>query len=643
MEDLKFYGERNAELIRNDQERNDHFAKIDDMVELNYTLPKELSELKHMRNIVSTDPLSAITTGRRTLATVQPSVFIQPLNQKLRTKEMANETEKILLWQLRQAGFRAQKDIIGDVVESALRYDMTAVLTIPIKWQLEGQLGKGISKNRYDAAKNYGGFMVGVENPKNVHVRHSALGLETVLVAKVMRAKDVCTFFGERANELYEAIKDSKKEMFVTLFDSWEYDMRVVYCTAPVEYATATASATDLKYEIIREEIDIPFLPWTIKEGGTSLSSGVQHGYRGLLSPIAHTNMWETQNLARSLAFAEAIAYSAAPRGVVYSYSDDSIRIDYGDINNPIYLKPGEEYKQLNPPGIDENLLHVFDRTGADINKLTGVKNLTDLDAPAGTAFATVNAVIKAATSSLDPGKTLAEKTLAGIMEDMLMWTNHTKETIVGFGDSADEMGKKLSRSHKHIDPNRIFIEVKLSASVPTDKLQKINAASMLNRDLNFSKEDAYKELDVANPDEIVMRWEQEQYNEAELRNRIKRMEFEVDLEQRQAMLMMETGIQQQAQQMQMQQQQQVQQQQVAQQQQGQAQQAQLEAELQGQQGQPLPPSGPQQTRTGEARKEAQSQALQGQGFNPAVGGSSPNEADPEQFLREFIQGQPKQ
>lgn len=634
LKDIKWYGDRNKELILNDKKRNNHFRKIDQMIELDYTLPEELSELKHMRDIVSTDPLSAITVGRRTLATVKPSVFLQPLNDRLKTKQMANETEQILLWQLRQAANRGRKDIIGDIVESALRYDMTAVLTIPIKWQLEGQLGMGLSKERYSAAKDYGGFMISVENPQNVHTRYSPLGLETVLVTKVMRAVDVCTFYGDVADDLWRAIKDSEKELYVTVFDSWEYDARVVYCTEPVERPDGRVDATDVAFELIREEMDLPFLPWSIKEGGTSLATNVEHSYRGILSPIAHTNMWETQNLARSLAFAEAIAYSAAPRGVIYSYSDDEIRIDYGDINNPIYLKPGEEYKQINPPTIDQNLLMIFNQTGEDINKLTGVKNLTTLDAPSGTAFATVNAIIKAATSALDPAKLLAEQTIGGVMEDMLMWTAHTKEEIVGFSDIDGEVGKKLARSYKHIDPNRLFIEVKLSPHVPTDRLQKINAASLLNRDLSFSKEDAFKELDVSNPEEIIARYRQEQFDEAELRNRLKRMESEVDLEIMAQKLQIEYGMQAQ---MQQQQQQQVQAQ--AQQAQAQQQQAQAQAQAQGQ----LPPGMAPEARTGAPRGAAQSQALQGQGFNPAAGGISPNEADPEQFLREFIQGEPKQ
>lgn len=626
--DIDYYIDRNQEIVVNDRVRNGHFSRIDQMVELDYNLPKAMSDMKWMRKIVSTDPLSAITTGRRTLATVEPTVFLQPLNDKVITKRMANTTEQILLWQYKQAGKRAKKDITGDIVESALRYDMTAVQVIPLAWQLKSNMKSGaISKARYDAAKNYGDHMVLVENPKDVHPRWSPLGLESVLVTKVMRAKDVCRFYGELANELWEEIKDETQEMYVTLFDYWDWDARIVYVSSP-RTGMSQAEPSEKKYVFIEEDMDLPFIPWSIEEGGTSLSNSEDHGFRPILGAVAHTNMWETQNIARSLAFAEAIAYSAAPRGIIYSYADDTIKIDYGDINKPIILKPGEEYKPLTPPAIDESLLHVFDRTGADIDKLTGIKNLANLDPPSGTAFATVNAVIKAATSALDPAKELAEATIAGVMALMLKWAAHTGEALIGFSNEEEQVGKRLERRAKHIEPSQIFINVELSAHVPTDRLQRINAASMLNKELNFSKTDAYRELDVANPEEIISRWQQEQFDDAEIMNRIKMINAETDLQIEEAQGQLQLALQEQARQMEMEAQQ-------AAQAQAEKAQAQSQAGAQEAQQQMLEESG---GRTGIPREQAQSAAaMGGQGFSPPQGGISPNEADPEGQLRENV------
>ena len=611
MNDIQFYVDRNTEIIKGDKARNALFEKIDAMIELDYQLPKAMSDMKWMRKIVSTDPLSAITTGRRTLATVKPSVFLQPLNAKQLAADQANETEQVLLWQLKQSGKRSKKNLIGDVVESGLRYDMIVANVIPLAWQLKPKMRKGIvSELRYMAAKKLGGFLVMVENPKDVHARFSALGLESVLTEKVMLAQDVIKFYGKDAKSLIEEMKDHMdQDMWVTVFDSWDYDERVVYCSSATT-SDKRAEPSEMKHQIIKAKMDLPFLPWVIEEGGTSLSRQADHGFRPILGPIAHTNMWETQNIARSLAFAEAIAYSAAPRAIIYSYADETIRIDYGDINKPVILKPGEEYKPIDPPAIDENLLHVFDRTGAEIDKLTGIKNLANLDPPSGTAFATVNAVIKAATSALDPAKELAQDALAGVFKAMLLWSEHTGENLSGF-TSQEEGSNKVTKKASEIDADQIFIDVELSAHVPTDRLQRINAASQLNQQLNFSLVDAYRELDISNPEEIIGRWQQEQLTDAEIRNTIKMIDADADLVIAENQLRMEMGLQQE---------QEANAQADAQAQEAAAQEQQVQLES------GLPTDGAQSA-----------PALGGSGFDPAAGGISPNEADPEGQLREQI------
>ena len=70
------------------------------------------------------------------------------------------------------------------------------------------------------------------------------------------------------------------------------------------------------------------------------------------------------------------------------------------------------------------------------MDRITGMKNLASLDLPSGTAFATVNELIKAASSALDPAKELAEETLAGVFENMLKWAAHTNEDITALGSN---------------------------------------------------------------------------------------------------------------------------------------------------------------------------------------------------------------
>ena len=115
------------EMILKDKDKHDHFRDIDELVEFGYELPEELSEMPWMRNIQTTIPTQVIKVGRKVLATIEPTVNIQPMNSNEVTKEIANAREQALMWHFWLMEKRSQHGFLGDVIESALRYDSTAV------------------------------------------------------------------------------------------------------------------------------------------------------------------------------------------------------------------------------------------------------------------------------------------------------------------------------------------------------------------------------------------------------------------------------------------------------------------------------------------------------------------------------------
>ena len=610
-----------GEMIDNDRDRINLFKKIDKMIELDWSLPEEMENLKWMRKVVSTDPLSAITVGRRTLSTIKPKVFIQPLNDNVVTKRMANWNEQNLRLQLKQANKRSEYDVVGDICESSLRYGMTSTFTVPVKWQL-----KGTNSKRWIQSPN--GFMVMVESPLNVYPRFSPLGLESVLHVKIMRARDAVSFYGKAANALKNDIDGETAELNVAVYDYWDEDYRVTFA-GQLMRETSIPSSVNAKYKFFNDEMELPFMPWTIKKTGTSLSAKQDHGVRPTFAGIAHSDMWELQNISKTFAFSEALGYAASPRALVESYSDETLTqmIEYGDINKPVRLKPGERYEPLNPPTIDQNLLHILDRTSTEMDRITGMKNLASLDLPSGTAFATVNELIKAASSALDPAKELAEETLAGVFENMLKWSAHTEEDITAIGDgSSDDAGRQYRLKHEHIQPDAIDIEVELTAHVPTDRLQKINAATLMIKELGFSKARSYRELDEENPEEVMKERQQEMFDEVMYANELKGLSAQKDLE-----------IQQKQMQMQMQAQQAMQAQQIKAQEKAQRQGGGMNPESESQAR--MANGGMPPTRTGNPRREAQSQAAKGRGFDTSRAGLSPNQVDPRGFTKEGSTG----
>lgn len=616
------------EMVNNDSNRNELFNKIDRMINLQWDLPEEIRKLKWMRKVVSTDPQSALKTAIRTLSTIEPVPFYQPTNPNEETKQAASEIEMNLLWQLKQANKRSEHNIVADCVESALRYDTIAVQTIPIKWQLKAMEDMGgDAPTRYRAAKNLGAFMVITHKPKGIHARYTPLGLDKVLVVKVMKADEAIAFWGKkRTRDLIEDVEDEKGEVFVTVFDYWDYNQRITWAANNGNsFSQQMPKAKD--YVFLDEEMELPFLPWTIKKGGTSLEFAEEYAVRPMLGTIAHSQMWETQNIMKSIVNSEAIGYSAAPRLKVVGPDSGNIRVDYGDINKPLRLKPGEDVEQMNPPQLDENLLHLLDRIQAVMDKDTVAKSLQNLDFPSGTAFATVNAVIKSATAALDPYKELGQQAIAGIFENMLRWTAHTKDSLIGYGYKDSNMGNQYVLKPEYIDPANIYIDVKLSAHVPTDYLQRIEAAIAMKNQLNFPKEDAYKELDVTNPDQLIDKWRQERLDDHEFELRMRDIQFDHDLRNQKKQMALQMQAQQAAQQAQMRQQMQMQRGNVGQRV---SRPTESRAEVQQAIRQQLGQNGGE--RTGAPRNEALAQAVQG---NPAKTGVSPNQSNPQGNLRE--------
>ncbi len=597
-----------SEMLRNDKAKVDHFKAIDKVVEFGLELPDDLKKLKWMRNIQSTLPAEVMVVGRKTLATIRPTVYIQPLNSNEATIKDANMREQNVLWQFQQADKRARHTMLGDNVESAMKYGSVAAMTTPVNWQVKGQQGN--LPSRYKAAMNQGGFITTIENPKDIHARFSPLGLDMVLNAKVMRARDAIYYYGKDAVVLEE--KGLEGELYVTVYDFWSYDDRVLWISKPSRHKEISYPSSG-GWIMFKEDMDLPFLPWTIVDGGSSLASTEEHKIRPILGPIVHTKQLELQLILQSMAFSEVTGYAAAPRTKTTTHSGEGIRIEYGDINAQVNLGPGDEFEILPPPQIDGNMLLVLDRIEAGLNRLAGLKALANLDSPSGTAFATVNAQIKAATTALEPAKLLAERALSSIAENYLRWTAHTGDDMLGYGTEGDSLGVEYKTKSKHIETKEIYVEAKLSHYIPTDELQQINAVTILMNEVGISFVDAAKRLNIPNPEELLDRKRQEELDNNEYAIAIKMRNAEADLEIQKAQLV----VQMQAQQAQQQQQQ-------APQQGGQNPESVSQARLAG---------------GGQRRPPSVAQGRGGQGFNPNRGGISPNEADPEGLTREGATG----
>ena len=154
-------------------------------------------------------------------------------------------------------------------------------------------------------------------------------------------------------------------------------------------------------------------------------------------------------------------------------------------------------------------------------------------------------------------------------------------------------------------EPEDLYINVGLREYVPTDQMQKINAAQMMTSSMPYPSARALEALDVADPEVAFEEWKQEQLDKAAVQMEVADMQFEQQMRQQEKAL-----------EMQMKQQEQMQ---------------------QAQQPQQPAPDQMQANMAGQAPFAA----MQGQGFNPAMGGTPPAMGAPD-FTRETITGVPK-
>jgi hypothetical protein len=299
----------------------------------------------------------------------------------------------------------------------------------------------------------------------------------------------------------------------------------------------------------------------------------------------------------------EVISRAAAPRKRVTGVNpEEDHTIDYGDPGGVEYVRAPSVAQDIPPATLDPGLVTIDDRMDSAISRSSIPRLLQDGNVPANTQFATVNAVIQLANGAIMPYKELAQLAAADICEQMVRWVVHHKDTQAVYGTEKEDKGKYYQMVPEEVNTDHLQIEVELKADMPTDRMQKINAATMAVDRLGMSKQSGLEEIGVMDVDAEERKNTWERIREATLNAQLTLIQAESDLK---------------VQQMQMQMQMQAQQATMQMQQQAQAQQMQAQAQ-QGQQG---PPVG-------------------GQGFNPAQGGTPPAEANPQGTPYEAAMGQ---
>src|SRR3990170_6195382 len=324
MNELAYFQSIAELMIKADRERDTMLRAMDDMWHNRWALPPNVAGLKWIHKVVSSDPHDAIRAGARVLSSVAPRLTVQPLGAGEDKRAQAEQIERALAWNFRNASRRRQASVLRDVVLSALLYDEVVAQVIYLPKQLEAQKQFQVERLRVYAAGRFGPFAIIVRNPQQVHVSYSDWMPEAVLMKKVVTVQEALDFWGKKATLLEKqsgrlprrgkaSARNDGAMAYCTIYDYMDLEQRAVWAVPQIDSSSLAApvgSAEAGAVEILREEHGLGFLPWAAKVGGTTLAEGGQQRIP-LLYSIFTSGQWDTQNIVETLLASEVIAYAA--------------------------------------------------------------------------------------------------------------------------------------------------------------------------------------------------------------------------------------------------------------------------------------------------------------------------------------------
>jgi hypothetical protein len=646
MTDISNYVSMAEEMLEDDKDRNELYSGIDDMWHGAWSADPALKAKPDFREVIDLSPHDALRAGTTLMANTFPKWKVQPFAPNSGERDKAEKIEYILDWHFKRMCQRGGGSVLWDMVHSALRYDAIAIWLDYLPYWV-GKKPTGRAKY----ALRRGPFNATVYNPSLIHVRADTFGNNCVLHAMNKTADSVAQYWKARAGKQgpdFEKFmteykkRGTEEDNYFNHFDMMLYDeddkIRRIVWGSFSDDTDLDAHAND-EYVLMDEVVDLPFMPWIIKIGGSNMESESQYSVHPLLAPLYWTHKWEDQNIYESLVHSEIVKYARSPRVITKTPSGEGLDIDFAD-GASINARTGmEDAAPWQPAPLDANLKEMLDRGKASISSATLPRILQNPEFAGNTPFASINAIIQTAIGSLNTSKILCEMAGEELGIRMFEWASSQNDTLYAYRsadvkgeDMVFETGSEVAITPKDYSLDDLLLTCTFTTETPTDFNQRLNAEILMVQQLDYPKTNALEDLGKMDSELLIERRVQEKYDE---------MTINLDLQRQMADLQLET----QAKQMQLQM--------AAQQAAASQQQAAPGQQTIPQQGNQMEPSGAQQAAmaaqqmgqgggypsNAQGTPPTEMGVPPGFGFNPNAGGMSPAVGNPAANNRENATG----
>src|SRR3990172_6012039 len=494
------YLELAKDAVEADESRDKMFMRQDKMWRMEWDKEAELRKLfPWMHPIRSSDAHDSLRGVQRILSKREPAITVWPASDDPVEIETADRIEKSLKWFWKTTLQKSRSNALADIVMSAARYDEVTGQVIFIPYQkdlLEGFLVKSKDKaaqarfeKRAEAMEKAGPFSIIIRNPLSVHATYSEYVVEQVVYASVWTPTDIVNFYGASAQEMQTKIDTDKAEEQYAVIDITDHSNRFTFAI-PVHDGFLVASSFKTlgakdAITILDKKNTLGFIPWICTMGGTELEPDEAHKRIPMLYSIDQSGQYDTQNLLGSIVVGEAISHAAAARRLKSGPGAEDMEVNYGDPALDIVARPGQDYKPLERPQLDQALFQLYGVMGQQMQKSTLPPVLQGGAVPSQT-FSTLNLAVQSGMVTIDPYKRLGERWVSEACLQMLEWVRKHGEPVTAMvrrkNDAGDKIIEKFQILPSDLGETTRQIDVEFQAETPVNKPAMIQGASLLKQ-----------------------------------------------------------------------------------------------------------------------------------------------------------------
>jgi hypothetical protein len=498
---LEWVLDRSAELVEADAKLLKQDVYMERMESLEDDLPPEAKQQKWWRTWKPSDPYDALNAGVRVFAKRTPEISVDPItvykasstdDATIGSKVMADEWEKNLDWNFQRMQARAP-DLMHDIVHDSLVYGRMCFQLIDLERQIKMVEKLGRDAGRQKTMLRYGRFAAVRKNPKSVHVQWSEYMPERVLLVEVKTAQQIVDFWGDKARALTAGIEDKsiKPDDHYSVGDYTDLDTRCVYC---VKGETEEFTEGGV-IKILKEPNKDGFLNWAIAQS---------NGGRSLLWGLYASGAYDTAVIIGSIMASDVLAtWGRSSRAIIGPGARDAQEDHTKPGGDTLIEDPRTTIVDLASKGLIPGLRELYLQAINQISQTTVARVLQSVDANPGEAYSSFSLRYGAAIESLDPYKVGAERLITELVKLMLLNVEKSGVPLEGYGEKG-KTKQKYTIDSEDIDIHALYLNVSLKASLQSDRMQLINMATMLKRDIpDVSWEFIAGLLDIADPSSI--------------------------------------------------------------------------------------------------------------------------------------------